>query len=69
MDLEKGVVSKDSYNLGSTSTQEDKVSASGKTKTATPSTESRFDKNSSSGDYIYSNGGKDEYHAHDCKNN
>ena len=44
------------------------MSVTGKTKTFTPSTESRFDKNSSSGDYIYSNGGKDEYHAKDYKN-
>jgi hypothetical protein len=41
----------------------------GKTKTTTPSTESKFDKNSASGDYIYSNGGKDEYHPNDYKNN
>lgn len=39
----------------------------GKKKNETPSTESRFDKNSCSGEYIYSNGGKDEFHANDYK--
>ena len=44
------------------------MSSTAKTKTATPSTESKFDKNSSSGDYIYCNGGKDEYQPNHYKN-